>query len=64
MMTPRQVVKVDYEHRTCCPRLGGQVVLTLACGHIKRMKASQAPVAKTHCPECERLRAEKGMGQG
>jgi len=55
-MTPRQIVRVQTQPRCDCERLGRRVTLTLACGHVKIMKASQAPIAKTHCPQCEQLR--------
>ncbi|HPD32158.1 MAG TPA: hypothetical protein PLL20_19365 [Phycisphaerae bacterium] len=60
-MTPRQIVHVRTEARCDCERLGSCVTLTLACGHVKRMKASRAPIGKTHCPQCEQQRQAKGL---
>ena len=63
-MTPREIVAVVYESRTDCPSLGSRVRLLLSCGHVKRLKASQASRAKTHCPQCEAQRQAKGMARG
>lgn len=62
-MVHRKIVRIDWEPAADCAALGGRAVLTLDCGHVKSVRASAAPLAKTRCPQCERLRAAMSLGR-
>lgn len=55
MIVRRKVLAWEFTPRCECERLGARVTLHLECGHDRTLRASQAPVAKTRCPECEQL---------
>ena len=61
-MIQRRIVGIHWERARDCASLGSYAVLTLDCGHVKRMKASAAPLAKTRCPQCEELMDGRGQG--
>lgn len=58
----QKIVARQMESRYENLRLGGRVLLTLACGHVKRMKASQVPPRKTRCLECEAMQSPEQDG--